>query len=123
MTHPDDYTLLSECLSEIGQTRTDATLNTSSNSNNENKYRQIFRLREVHYLAAFVCLYIGTEVTVGGSRAVSTFRSFNMADVPFIQGWIVSYIEAVRGGGDNSGYVSSGFFGGRFVVTTQQLGI
>ena len=29
-------------------------------------------------------------------------------------GWSVSYILDVRGGGKNSGYVSSGFFGGKF---------
>ncbi|KAI0087346.1 MFS general substrate transporter [Irpex rosettiformis] len=81
---------LEECLAEIGQTRTDAT--SSSANSDENKYRQIFRLREVHFLAAFICLYVGVEVTVGG--------------------WSVSYIEVVRGGGNNSGYVSAGFFGG-----------
>ena len=35
--------------------------------------------------------------------------------VTFI-GWSVSYIQDVRGGGKNSGYVSAGFFGGKLVV-------
>ncbi|KAI0759756.1 MFS general substrate transporter [Irpex lacteus] len=82
---------LEECLAEIGQAHTE-TGSTDNNNNNENKYRQIFRLKEAHIIAAFVCLYVGVEVTVGG--------------------WSVSYILDVRGGGKNSGYVSSGFFGG-----------
>ncbi|KIP01300.1 hypothetical protein PHLGIDRAFT_367247 [Phlebiopsis gigantea 11061_1 CR5-6] len=56
------------------------------------KYRQIFRLREVHLLAFFVLAYVGVEVTLGG--------------------WIVTYFRHDRGGGDAIGYVSSGFFGG-----------
>ena len=53
-----------ECLTEIGQINADAT---HTDNNEDNKYRQIFRLREVHFLAAFICLYVGAEVTVGGS--------------------------------------------------------
>ena len=30
------------------------------------KYRQIFRLREVHLLAFFILVYVGVEVTIGG---------------------------------------------------------
>jgi hypothetical protein len=32
-----------------------------------------------------------------------------------LQGWIVTYIIDVRGGGPSSGYVSAGFFGGTIV--------
>lgn len=46
----------------------------------------------VHTLAAFVFIYVGTEVTIGG--------------------WIVTFMINERGGGPSSGYVSSGFFGG-----------
>jgi fucose permease len=53
---------LSECLAEIGQARTE---NATAN-HEENKYRQIFRLREVHFLAFFILLYVGVEVTIGG---------------------------------------------------------
>ncbi|KAG8931624.1 hypothetical protein FRC02_002446 [Tulasnella sp. 418] len=58
----------------------------------ENKYKQIMSQKLVHYLAAFILVYVGTEVTIGG--------------------WIVTYLIEVRGGGPSSGYVSSGFFGG-----------
>ncbi|KAI0767878.1 MFS general substrate transporter [Irpex lacteus] len=77
-----------ECLAEIGQARTE----TATANHEENKYRQIFRLREVHFLAFFILIYVGVEVTLGG--------------------WTVTYILNVRGGGKNSGYVSSGFFAG-----------
>ncbi|KAF9023671.1 MFS general substrate transporter [Hymenopellis radicata] len=46
----------------------------------------------VHLLTAFVLVYIGVEVTIGG--------------------WIVSFALQERDGGPNSGYISSGFFGG-----------
>ncbi|KAJ3549069.1 hypothetical protein NMY22_g1015 [Coprinellus aureogranulatus] len=48
--------------------------------------------RTVHYLAFFVLVYVGVEVTIGG--------------------WIVTYIIQERNGGPSSGYISSGFFGG-----------
>ena len=51
-----------ECLAEVGQTK----LQTVVANNEENKYRQIFRLREVHLLAFFLLVYVGTEVTLGG---------------------------------------------------------
>ncbi|TRM59074.1 major facilitator superfamily domain-containing protein [Schizophyllum amplum] len=56
-------------------------------------FRQILRIRTVWLLAAFALIYIGVEVTLGG--------------------WIVTFIINVRGGDlDDSGYISSGFFGG-----------
>ncbi|CCL99205.1 uncharacterized protein FIBRA_01220 [Fibroporia radiculosa] len=57
-----------------------------------NLYRQIMRLKEVHYLATFSLIYVGVEVSIGG--------------------WIVTFIEQERGGGASAGYISSGFFGG-----------
>lgn len=33
----------------------------------ENKYKQVFSLRLVHYLALFIVLYTGLEITVGGT--------------------------------------------------------
>jgi fucose permease len=59
---------------------------------NKNKFRQLFKLKAVHLLAAFAVVYIGIEVTIGG--------------------WIVTYIIEERGGGHSAGYISSGFFGG-----------
>ena len=34
----------------------------------ENLYRQIMRLKEVHYLAIFSLIYVGVEVSIGGMR-------------------------------------------------------
>ncbi|PCH42938.1 MFS general substrate transporter [Wolfiporia cocos MD-104 SS10] len=75
-----------DCLAEIGQPVPERT------SSDDNKYKQIFRLRAVHVLAAFILVYVGIEVAIGG--------------------WIVTYIVDVRDGGSSSGYISSGFFGG-----------
>ncbi|EKM58041.1 uncharacterized protein PHACADRAFT_89844 [Phanerochaete carnosa HHB-10118-sp] len=77
-----------ECLREIGQAQTHET----AANHEDNKYGQIFRLREVHLLAFFILIYVGVEVTIGG--------------------WTVTYIVDERGGGSSAGYVSAGFFGG-----------
>lgn len=64
------------------------------------KYGAILRRKQVHLLAAFAMVYVGAEVTIGG--------------------WIVTFLEQLRGGGPSAGYVSSGFFGGltlgRFIL-------
>ena len=52
----------------------------------------IMKRKLLHVMVAFVFVYVGTEVTVGG--------------------WIVTFIIGERGGGAEAGYVSSGFFGG-----------
>ncbi|GJJ15712.1 hypothetical protein Clacol_009990 [Clathrus columnatus] len=54
--------------------------------------RQIMGLGAVHTMAVYLLVYVGVEVTLGG--------------------WIVTYIIDKRGGNHNSGYISSGFFGG-----------
>ena len=54
--------LATECLIETGQAQT----HTTTANNEDNKYRQIMRLREVHLLAFFILIYVGTEVTLGG---------------------------------------------------------
>ncbi|KAG9000651.1 hypothetical protein FRB94_005304 [Tulasnella sp. JGI-2019a] len=65
-----------------------------------NKYKQILSQKQVHLLAAFTLVYVGAEVTIGG--------------------WIVTFLDQLRGGGPSAGYVSSGFFGGitvgRFIL-------
>ncbi|KAG9044146.1 hypothetical protein FS837_008722 [Tulasnella sp. UAMH 9824] len=64
------------------------------------KYGAILRRKQVHLMSAFAVVYVGAEVTIGG--------------------WIVTFLEQLRGGGPNAGYVSSGFFGGltlgRFIL-------
>ena len=47
---------------------------TADPGNEGNKYRQIFRLREVHLLAAFLLVYVGVEVTIGGQYARHSHR-------------------------------------------------
>jgi fucose permease len=49
----------------------------------------------VHLGGLLAFIYVGIEFTIGS--------------------WAVTYIVEVRGGGDDSGYVSSGFFGGLMV--------
>ena len=56
------------------------------------KYGEIMRLKVVHLMALFIFVYVGVEVTIGG--------------------WMVTFVIQRRGGGESSGYVSSGFFGG-----------
>ncbi|KAJ8516259.1 hypothetical protein ONZ45_g6401 [Pleurotus djamor] len=75
-----------ECLAEMGQPAGE------KDSSEHSKFRQILGQRAVHYLAFFILVYVGVEVTIGG--------------------WIVTYVIDVRHGGPSSGYISSGFFGG-----------
>ncbi|KAI0631011.1 MFS general substrate transporter [Trametes polyzona] len=67
-------------------------LNVDPNAIDSNKYKQIFGIREVHFLSVFALIYVGTEVTIGG--------------------WSVTYVQEKRNGTANSGYISSGFFAG-----------
>ncbi|EIW55070.1 MFS general substrate transporter [Trametes versicolor FP-101664 SS1] len=78
-----------DCLQETGQAPPEKT---KASDGGVNKYTQIFRLRAVHLMAFFIFTYVGVEVTIGG--------------------WIVTYVINERHGGANSGYISSGFFGG-----------
>lgn len=62
----------------------------------------------------FALIYVGVEVTMGGtssSRGAST-------DVPELRsgllGWSVTYILEERHGSSSSGYIASGFFGGKW---------
>ncbi|KIK69642.1 hypothetical protein GYMLUDRAFT_186853 [Collybiopsis luxurians FD-317 M1] len=75
-----------ECLAQIGQDPGE------KGSSEDSQFRQILSIKTVHLIAVFILVYVGVEVTVGG--------------------WIVTFIQTVRGGGANSGYISAGFFGG-----------
>lgn len=100
-----------ECLRETGQLK--ATEPESSEQRQRSKYRQIFRLKEVYLLAAFILIYVGVGVTIGGEYRHATYSRQTLLTLSeLIQGWTVTYIINVRGGGSSSGYVSSGFFGG-----------
>ncbi|KZV63221.1 MFS general substrate transporter [Peniophora sp. CONT] len=77
------------CLRDVGQEPEEHEKEAAAEGG---QYRRIFSLRTLHIIAGFTLVYVGVEVTIGG--------------------WIVTYIIKERGGGDTSGYISSGFFGG-----------
>ncbi|KAF8805637.1 MFS general substrate transporter [Phlegmacium glaucopus] len=77
-----------ECLQQAGETMPNKT----EEIQHDNKFGQLMKYKSVHFLALFLVVYIGVEVTIGG--------------------WIVTFLMIVRGGGPSSGYVSTGFFGG-----------
>ncbi|WVQ97850.1 hypothetical protein IAU59_004965 [Kwoniella sp. CBS 9459] len=56
------------------------------------KLSRILKMPVVHAMAMYMVIYVGTEVMIGG--------------------WATSYLIDERGGNDDSGYVSSGYFGG-----------
>ena len=60
---------LTDCLREIGQAPPEKT---KESVEGVSKYKQLFRLREVHLMAFFIFAYVGTEVTIGGKRFGST---------------------------------------------------
>ncbi|PVG01465.1 MFS general substrate transporter [Serendipita vermifera] len=61
----------------------------------------IFSLPEVHLLTAILFLYAGVAVTVGG--------------------WIVEYLQRVKGGGNAAGYGPAGFYGDNAVQYSLRL--
>ncbi|KAJ7079361.1 major facilitator superfamily domain-containing protein [Mycena crocata] len=79
-----------ECLALAGEAAVEPNTNDQATS-----FRHILSIKAVHFLAFFIFVYVGVEVTIGG--------------------WITTYIIDVRGGGSSAGYISSGFFGGIMV--------
>ncbi|KAG8869959.1 hypothetical protein FRB97_000566, partial [Tulasnella sp. 331] len=55
------------------------------------KYKKVLGHRAVQLMSAYILVYVGVEVTIGG--------------------WIFTYLLNERHGGPSAGYVSSGFFG------------
>lgn len=47
----------------------------------------------------------------------SSYAQFTLA----IAGWTVTYVITVRGGGPSSGYISSGFYGGKGLKFSAKL--
>jgi len=80
---------LDACRKEAGETIPPRNVDEESSSK---KFGQMMTNKAVHLLALFLLVYIGVEVTIGG--------------------WTASFLMLIRGGGPNSGYVSTGFFGG-----------
>lgn len=62
MLYSEIIVLNVECLSQIGQAPGEK--GTSEHS----KLRQILSLKSVHFLAFFVLVYVGVEVTIGGTQ-------------------------------------------------------
>ncbi|KAK1220367.1 hypothetical protein PQX77_016858 [Marasmius sp. AFHP31] len=76
------------CLQDIGQPLGEK----GHEGTSYGSFRQILSNRNVHFMAFFLLIYVGVEVTIGG--------------------WIVTFIIRERNGGPDAGYISSGFFGG-----------
>jgi fucose permease len=57
----DSYRSTSECLEEIGQTIPE------QGTSGDSTFRQILAHKTVNLLAFFILVYVGVEVTVGGS--------------------------------------------------------
>ena len=78
------------------------------------------RNKTVHLLALFLVMYIGVEVTIGGIYIKYLFQPYFVAQQIFFvttfKGWIVTFLMLVRDGGPSSGYVSTGFFGGKYLI-------
>ncbi|KAL7424380.1 hypothetical protein Q5752_000062 [Cryptotrichosporon argae] len=62
------------------------------NSTSSGKMGRILRLPAVHFMAVYIMFYVGIEVTIGG--------------------WATTFIIDERRGGANTGYITSGYFGG-----------
>jgi fucose permease len=73
------------------------------------------RNKTVHLLAIFLMVYIGVEVTIGGMIFRVNYLIVSSLDY-YKLGWIVTFLMIVRGGGPSSGYVSTGFFGGKYLI-------
>ena len=84
--------------------------------NNDGKFSQLMRNKTVHLLALFLVLYLGVEVTIGGMIFRLLLYDCHKSDDHCKLGWIVTFLMLVRGGGPSSGYVSTGFFGGKYLV-------
>ena len=63
------------CLAEIGQAPSHETGATTDNGGS--KYKQMFQLRSLHLMAIFILIYVGVEVTLGGShKSIDSYSSF-----------------------------------------------
>jgi fucose permease len=88
---------------EIALRPTDQKPTGNSSSESNSQMKRIMSSPFIHLVAIFSWIYVGIEVTIGG--------------------WAVTFIIEARGGGDDSGYVSSGFFGGLMIGRVLQLAV
>ncbi|CAK5266757.1 unnamed protein product [Mycena citricolor] len=75
-----------ECLARIGQ----PVLRVEGKR--DSQMRQLFGMKGLHILAAFLFVHVGVGVAIGG--------------------WTVTYMVDTRGGGSSAGYIAAGFSGG-----------
>lgn len=99
----------SDCLREAGEVIPEKTA--EEKEQGKSTFKAVMRTRAVHLLAFFILVYVGVEVTIGGTCSAELAMHSSKIPMLFI-GWIVTFIINVRGGGPSSGYISSGFFGG-----------
>ena len=114
--HPDTKKRLkifiTVCLRQAGEILPDWT---AVEKINDDKFGQLLRNKTVHLLSLFLMVYIGVEVTIGGTIFV-LYMIVKSLNYYCKSGWIVSFLMIVREGGPSSGYVSSGFFGGKYLI-------
>ncbi|ODN96385.1 hypothetical protein L198_04099 [Cryptococcus wingfieldii CBS 7118] len=78
------------------------------NQDSGSKMKRILKTPVVHYMAFYMVIYVGVEVTIGG--------------------WATTFLIDERGGDSNAGYVSAGYFGGLtlgrviFIPVSKRLG-
>ncbi|WVQ81603.1 hypothetical protein IAT38_003727 [Cryptococcus sp. DSM 104549] len=65
---------------------------TQEKSDSGDKVKRMMRTPVVHFMAFYMVIYVGVEITIGG--------------------WATSFLLEERGGSDSSGYVSTGYFAG-----------
>ena len=106
-----NYFYITVCLQRAGEILPDKT---SIEENNDDKFGQLMRNKTVHLLAFFLMVYIGVEVTIGGKIFINYMIVTSLITPK--SGWIVTFLMLVRGGGPSSGYVSTGFFGGKYLL-------
>jgi len=59
------YSLKQECLHLIGQETAE------KEEDEHSSFNQILRIKAVHFLAFFILVYVGVEVTIGGMSPIS----------------------------------------------------
>ena len=100
-----------ECLRQAGE------LPVKTQEIYENKFLQLINNKTVHFLALFITVYVGVEVTITGkSLKIFHFRDSSLILDYDKLGWIVTFMMIVRGGGPTSGYISTGFYSGKHLT-------
>ena len=109
--------IVTECLRQAGEIISNKL---ATEEIHDGKLSQLMKNKTVHLLSLFLMLYIGVEVTIGGMVLLPTLL-LNESLILVKSGWIVTFLMIVRGGGPSSGFVSTGFFGGMFLVNCLAL--